>query len=60
MDHAGEQFIYMLDGEMDYVVGDQVFAVQAEDCLYFDARLLHGPKLKKNQKARYLVVFSDR
>ena len=60
MDHSGEQFVYMLEGEMDYVVGDQVFKVRPDDCLYFDARQLHGPKLKKNQKARYLVVFSDR
>lgn len=60
MDHSGEQFVYMLEGEMDYVVGDRVYTVHPEDCLYFDARLLHGPKLKKNQKARYLVVFSER
>ena len=60
MDHSGEQFIYMLEGEMDYVVGDKVFTIHPEDCLYFDARQLHGPKLKKTQKARYLVVFSDR
>jgi len=60
MDHSGEQFVYMLEGEMDYVVGDKVFTVRPEDCLYFDARQLHGPKLKKNQKARYLVIFSDR
>ena len=58
MDHSGEQFVYMLEGEMDYIVGDKVFNVRPEDCLYFDARQLHGPKLKKNQKARYLVVFS--
>jgi len=60
MDHSGEQFVYMLEGEMDYIVGEKVFTVHPEDCLYFDARQLHGPKLKKNQKARYLVVFSDR
>jgi transcriptional regulator with XRE-family HTH domain len=60
MDHSGEQFIYMLEGEMDYIVGDRVFTIHPEDCLYFDARQLHGPKLKKDQKARYLVVFSDR
>ena len=60
MDHSGEQFIYMLEGQMDYVVGDDTFNVSAGDCLYFDARRLHGPKLKKDQKARYLVVFSDR
>jgi mannose-6-phosphate isomerase-like protein (cupin superfamily) len=59
MDHSGEQFIYMLEGEMDYVVGDKVFTVHPEDSLYFDARQLHGPRLKKEQRARYLVVFSD-
>jgi transcriptional regulator with XRE-family HTH domain len=60
MDHSGEQFVYMLEGEMDYIVGGKAFTIRPEDCLYFDARQLHGPKLKKNQKARYLVVFSDR
>lgn len=58
MDHSGEQFVYMLDGAMDYIVGDKVFTIRPEDCLYFDAHQMHGPKLKKNQKARYLVVFS--
>jgi transcriptional regulator with XRE-family HTH domain len=60
MDHAGEQFLYLLEGEMDYVVGTQTFTVHPQDCLYFDARLLHGPKLKRNQRATYLVVFSVR
>jgi transcriptional regulator with XRE-family HTH domain len=60
MDHAGEQFIYLLEGEMDYVVGDKVYTAKPGDCLYFDARLLHGPKLRKHQKAAYLVVFSER
>jgi len=60
VDHAGEQFIYLLEGEMDYVVGDRVFTVKPGDCLYFDARQLHGAKLRKHQKATYLVVFSNR
>ncbi|MBV9676389.1 MAG: helix-turn-helix transcriptional regulator [Acidobacteriaceae bacterium] len=60
LDHSGEQFIYMLEGEMDYIVGDKLFTVRPDDCLYFDARQLHGPKLKKTQRARYLVVFSNR
>ena len=59
MDHSGEQFIYMIEGQMDYVVGNKTYTLGPEDCLYFDARLLHGPRLKRTQKARYLVVFSD-
>jgi len=60
VDHSGEQFIFMLEGEMDYVVGDKLYTVGPGDCLYFDARQLHGAKLRKHQKATYLVVFSDR
>ena len=60
MDHAGEQFLYMLEGEMEYVVGDKTYTVRPADCLYFDARLLHGPKLKRHQRASYMVVFSVR
>lgn len=60
MDHAGEQFIYLLDGEMNYVVGDNEYTMRPGDALYFDARIMHGPKLRRGQKAQYLVVFSDR
>ncbi len=57
-DHSGEQFIYLLEGEMDYIVGDKTYSIRPEDSLYFNANLPHGPKLQKNQKARYIVVFS--
>ncbi len=48
----------MLEGSMDYVVGDKTYEVKPGDCLYFDARIPHSPKLQENQKARYIVVFS--
>jgi len=60
MDHSGEQFIYLLEGEMGYVVGDQQYEMTPGDSLYFNARILHGPKLRRGQKAKYIVVFSDR
>jgi quercetin dioxygenase-like cupin family protein len=50
----------VLDGEMDYIVGDETYHMVPEDALYFDAHAPHGPKLTKDQKARYLVVFSSR
>jgi transcriptional regulator with XRE-family HTH domain len=59
LDHAGEQFVFLLEGEMDYIVGDKTYHMVPEDALYFDARAPHGPKLAKHQKARYLVVFSS-
>jgi transcriptional regulator with XRE-family HTH domain len=55
-EHPGEQFMLMLEGSMDYIVGDKRYSVLPDDCLYFNARLPHGPKLNKAQRARYLVV----
>lgn len=57
-EHPGEQFIFVLDGSMDYVIGDKSYALTVEDSLYHDARVPHGPKLRKDQKVRYLVVHS--
>src|SRR5262249_23716133 len=37
LDHAGEQLVYMLDGEMEYVVGNDTYTMKPEDALYFDA-----------------------
>ncbi len=45
---------------MEYVVGEKTYEVAPEDCLYFEARLQHGPKLKRNQKARDIVTVSER
>ena len=58
--HGGEQFIYMLEGAMQYVVGEQSHEVGPGDVLYFDARSPHGPRLAPHQTAKYLVVHTTR
>jgi transcriptional regulator with XRE-family HTH domain len=57
--HPGQQFIFMLEGEMQYVVGNDSYDVRPEDVLYFDARIPHGPRLNKNQRACYIVVHTS-
>jgi transcriptional regulator with XRE-family HTH domain len=57
--HPGEQFILMLDGEMNYVCGGQEFTLRPGDCLYLNARTPHGPKMKRSQRARYLAVLTN-
>jgi quercetin dioxygenase-like cupin family protein len=58
-EHPGEQFIFMLEGEINYICGKRTFTLSAGDCLYFNARMSHGPKPERNQKARYLAVFTN-
>jgi transcriptional regulator with XRE-family HTH domain len=57
--HAGEQFIFMLEGSMHYIVGERSFKVEAGDTLYFDARSPHGPKLAHDEQAVYIVVHTE-
>lgn len=57
--HAGEQFIYMMEGETNYICGNREFTLRPGDCLYFNARLPHGPKVKRSQNARYLAVYTN-
>jgi len=54
--HPGEQFILMMAGEMDYVCGNREFTLRPGDCLYLNARVPHGPKVKRSRRARYMAV----
>jgi transcriptional regulator with XRE-family HTH domain len=56
--HPGEQFIFLLEGEMTYVCGNREFEMHRGDCLYLNAETPHGPKLKRSQRVRYLAVLT--
>lgn len=39
--HAGQEFVFCLDGQIDYVVEDRAYALEPGDSLLFDANLPH-------------------
>jgi quercetin dioxygenase-like cupin family protein len=39
--HPGEEFVYCLEGEVEYQVGDQVYWLEAGDSLLFEAQQPH-------------------
>lgn len=39
--HAGEEFLYMLSGSVEYTVGDETYLLEAGDSLHFDASHPH-------------------
>ena len=55
--HGGEEFVYCLQGEVDYKVGEQVYALEAACSLLFDAALPHGFSNKSDMPALLLMVF---
>ncbi|HIL43139.1 MAG TPA: XRE family transcriptional regulator, partial [Gammaproteobacteria bacterium] len=42
--HKGVEFIYMLEGSMDYYYGKNIYRFNEGDSLYFDSDTPHGPK----------------
>lgn len=56
--HGGIETIYMLEGEVDYRHGNDVFTLEPGDTLFFDADAPHGPERLTNLPARYLSIIS--
>ncbi|WP_122073044.1 XRE family transcriptional regulator [Pseudophaeobacter sp. EL27] len=56
--HAGIETIYMLEGQVDYRHGDEVYPLKPGDTLFFDADAPHGPEKLVQLPARYLSVIS--
>ena len=56
--HGGIETIYMLEGEVDYRHGDEVYSLTPGDTLFFDADAPHGPEKLVKHPASYLSIIS--
>jgi len=56
--HDGMEFLYMLEGEVVYRHGDNLYAMKAGDSLFFDADAPHGPEQLGKLPIRYLSIIS--
>lgn len=55
-EHAGTEFIYMLEGEMVYQVGNESFLLQAGDALTFRGDVPHRPEQLRQMPIRFLAT----
>jgi mannose-6-phosphate isomerase-like protein (cupin superfamily) len=58
--HAGLEFLYMLEGEVVYRHGDKTYVMLPGDALFFDADAPHGPEELRKLPIRYLSVICYR
>ena len=56
--HEGLELLYMLEGEVTYRHGDQLFHLRPGDSLFFDADAPHGPEVLNRLPARYLSIIA--
>jgi transcriptional regulator with XRE-family HTH domain len=54
--HAGIEFIHMLEGELRYRHGADVYVLKPGDSLLFDSAALHGPESLLSRPLQYLSV----
>ena len=54
--HSGTEFIYMLEGEVHYRHGADVYHLKPGDSLLFDSNAHHGPEILSDDETRYLSI----
>ncbi|MBP1626665.1 MAG: putative transcription regulator [Holophagaceae bacterium] len=56
--HAGQEFIYLLEGHLQVQIGDHEVTLEEGDSLYFDASAPHAAKALDGKPARFLAVLA--
>lgn len=59
LNHRSEEFIYIIEGDLQYTVGSTTYTLKKGDSLYFDAEENHSFKAV-SKEVTYLGVFVDR
>jgi transcriptional regulator with XRE-family HTH domain len=54
--HAGVEFLYMLEGEVGYRHGNKTYVLRPGDSLFFDADAPHGPDELRKLPIRFLSI----
>ncbi|HDR16064.1 MAG TPA: XRE family transcriptional regulator [Desulfobacteraceae bacterium] len=58
--HDGEEMIYVLQGRIRFLHGDQHFIAEEGDTLYFDATIPHRGECVGEKEAKVLIVMGSR
>ena len=54
--HEGQEFNYLLEGSMNFYIGDIVYELNEGDSIYFNSDLPHAVKALYDKRARFLAV----
>lgn len=54
--HEGEEFVYVIFGELEFRTRDRVYVLQAGDCLYFESEIAHAFRSLSREPAKTLIV----
>lgn len=55
-EHPGEEFIYVIDGVIEFRSGDRAHVLEAGDSIYFDSEQLHAVRGLDPGESRALII----
>ncbi len=58
--HPGEEFIYVIEGEIEFEIMGRTEILRRGDSAYFDSTMPHAIKLASGKLAVYLAIFADK
>lgn len=54
---AAYEFIFLIEGEIEYHIGDKTLILEKGDSFFFDGSIPHVPMNKSNKDVKYIVIF---
>lgn len=54
--HEGQEFNYVVEGSMDFYLGDIVHTLETGDSVYFDSGVPHAMRARGGKKTRFIAV----
>ena len=54
--HPGTEFIYMLQGRVEYRFGDNTYLLEPGDAFTFSGNVVHGPERMLDDRAKFLAI----
>jgi transcriptional regulator with XRE-family HTH domain len=58
--HPGEEFIYVIEGDIEFEIMGKTEILHRGDSAYFDSSMPHAIKLASGKMAVYLAIFADK
>lgn len=57
-EHPGQEFIHILEGRLEVILGSKKIIMESGDSLYFDSHIPHAMRGLDNKNAKFLDVLS--
>lgn len=54
--HEGQEFNYVLTGQIRFYIGDEIYELSEGDSMYFNSGIRHAMRAMNNQPATFLAV----